>query len=72
MMALALLWLSTLQFHIPLLHIMGVNALNSHFHNLLGFISFKDYAAYTWMFRAVLFIIAKKEKQPECPSMGEW
>ena len=26
----------------------------------------------TWMFMAVLFIIAKTWKQPQCPSVGEW
>ena len=26
----------------------------------------------TWMFMAVLFIIAKKWKQPKCPSTNEW
>lgn len=47
MMSLTLLWLSAIQFHINLLQIMGINILNSHFHTLLDFISFKDYAACT-------------------------
>lgn len=28
--------------------------------------------SYTWMFGAVLFIIAKTLKQRGCPSIGEW
>ena len=27
---------------------------------------------YTWVFIAALFIIAKIQKQPRCPSIGEW
>ena len=27
---------------------------------------------YTWMFIAVLFIIAKSRMQPKCLSLGEW
>ena len=26
----------------------------------------------TWMFTAILFVIAKTWKQPRCPSVGDW
>ena len=45
--------------------------------SLLGYLAKSNenkrpHKAFTWMFIAALFVIAKKWKQHKCPSAGEW